>query len=59
MSNPAALITGVTGQDGAYPAAEERGGSRPFLRCVSALQRDFVHTCTNVFSIDNAMFTKG
>jgi FkbM family methyltransferase len=30
--------------------------SRPFLRCVSALDRDFVYAGFNVFSIDNNIF---
>jgi FkbM family methyltransferase len=33
--------------------------SRPFLKCVSALDRDFVHAGFNVFSIDNIIFTTG
>jgi len=31
--------------------------SRPFLKCVSALDRDFVYAGFNVFSIDNTIFT--
>ena|GEM_PF-588514 len=31
--------------------------SRPFLKCVSALDRDFVYAGFNVFSIDNIIFT--
>lgn len=31
--------------------------SRPFLKCVSALDRDFVYSGFNVFSIDNIIFT--
>ena len=33
-----------------------RAVSRPFLKCVSALDRDFVYAGFNVFSIDNAVF---
>jgi FkbM family methyltransferase len=33
-----------------------RAVSRPFLKCVSALDRDFVYARFNVFSIDNNMF---
>jgi FkbM family methyltransferase len=32
-----------------------QGTSLPFLRCVSSLDRDFVHFGENVFSIDNAL----
>src|SRR5262249_28428523 len=31
--------------------------SRPFLKCVSALDRDFLYAGFNVFSIDNTIFT--
>jgi FkbM family methyltransferase len=31
--------------------------SRPFLKCVSALDRDFVYAGFNVFSLDNTIFT--
>ncbi len=30
-----------------------QGGARPFLKCVAALDRDFVYVGENVFSIDN------
>ena len=30
--------------------------SRPFLKCVSALDRDFIYSGFNIFSIDNGLF---
>jgi hypothetical protein len=32
-----------------------KGSALPFLRCVSALDRDFLYSGENVFSIDNAI----
>lgn len=36
----------------------KRGTALPFLRCVSALDRDFVHVGEDVFSIDNAIASR-
>ena len=34
----------------------KEGTARPFLKCASALDRDFVYSGSNVFSIDNNIF---